>query len=95
MNPNAIALAATITVATAAGIVRRFRKSTPSASSQRTNLTKQQAIHVLLNELERQMEVNKALTFQNDYLSNMLDAHDIPADEFDRIVMNYPFTAEK
>lgn len=95
MNQNAIALVSTVTVATAVGIVNRVRRPKPETSSRRTKITNTQAIHLLMVELERQLDVNKALSFQNDYLSHMLETHDIPADEFDRIVMNYPFTAEK
>lgn len=92
MNPNAIALAAAVTAAAATDLIRRFKKSntkTPNAMNPR------KLIEDLIEQTEHQGRLIDLLVHQNDYMSTMLDMHDVPVSEFDRIAMIYPNTAEK
>lgn len=95
MNQNAIALAAAVTAATAADVIRRFRKTDTSENSAQTNLTLDQINTILAAEIKRLTKINEMLAHQNDYMSGLIDQHDVPVTEFDRIAMTYPNTTEK
>ena len=102
MNPTNIKLVAAVTAVTVFDRVIRSKINQKNQTFAQHNVALIEINKLLLQQCEElatqlsaRIKVNDFLTHQNEYLVGMLDTHNVPVTEFDKIAMTYPITKEE